>query len=143
MNTQFINNFAQLLPNQKGKMGIDNCKGLIVYFAEVIPKLQDILSDKKVTFWEALGISPLLVQGTRLLANFQTVAQEIQDLSQAETQQLISELKDAGAFRDNSSADIENRLRHFVDLVCGIINTVQTAQGFINNTTHPDSEKFG
>lgn len=59
MNINFIQQFAQLAPNQKGKMGVDNCKDLILYFAEVIPKLQDIFSDKKVTFWEALGLTAI------------------------------------------------------------------------------------
>lgn len=143
MNINFIQQFAQLAPNQKGKMGVDNCKDLILYFAEVIPKLQDIFSDKKVTFWEALGLSPLLVQGTRLLANFKLVAQEIQDLDQDESQQLISELSQNGIFRKDTQADIENRLRHAVDLIYQIVGFIQTAQAFIKNTPHADSEKFG
>jgi hypothetical protein len=143
MNIEFIKQFAQLTPNQKGKMGIDNCKGLILYFAEVIPKLQDVFSDKKVTFWEALGLSPLLVQGARLLANFKVVAQEIQDLDQDESQQLISELSQNGIFRADTQNDIENRLRHFVDVVYHIIGITQSAQAFIKNAPHADSQKFG
>lgn len=143
MNINFIQQFAQLAPNQKGKMGVDNCKDLILYFAEVIPKLQDIFSDKKVTFWEALGLSPLLVQGTRLLANFKAVAQEIQDLDQDESQQLISELSQNGIFRKDTQADIENRLRHFVDAVYHIIGIIESAQSFIKNEPHANSQKFG
>jgi hypothetical protein len=142
-NLNFIQQFAQLTPNQKGKLGIDNCKGLIVYFIDTIPKLQDILSDKKVTFWEGIGLTPTLIKGAQLLANLKTVAQEIQDLDQDESQQLISELSQHGIFVKDTQDNVKNRLRHAVDLIYCVVGLVQIAQAFINNTPHADNEKFG
>lgn len=142
-NLNFIQQFAQLSPDQKGKLGIDNCKALVLYIAELAPKIKEVFQDGKVTFWEALGISPSLVQGVRLLGNLKLVFQEIKDLSASESQQLINELKEVGVFRNDSSADIENRLRHAVDLIYFVIAIVETAQAFLNNTLHADSQKFG
>jgi|WetSurMetagenome_2_1015567.scaffolds.fasta_scaffold57173_1 hypothetical protein len=91
------------------KFGIENIKTLLKLICTLTVKIIDDLKDRKISVIEALGILYELRTVPSVINNTQNIIDEIKDLSQDETIQLIYFMK--GQFPDlsNQATEITDR----------------------------------
>lgn len=120
----YFQKFAELPTPEKGaKFGTTELKKFVSFLAEFIPQIGTIAEDKKITFWESVGLAPALIQGSRLLLNLRQVGEELRDLDQKEKDELIAYLKEQPIFNSQTSADVIEILDTAAEMVINFYET--------------------
>lgn len=142
-NKDFIVRFAQFAAPEKGqKFGIENLKGFVAYVADVVDSFADALNDGRISFVEALGLTPAIIKGTRLMANLPLIVKELVDLDEAEKDELIKQLGQLDYFKQSNRAVILNRINAAAAIVLDAVQMVEAAQRFVSGAPKYDNNGF-
>ena len=139
----FMAQLAQFATPEKGqKFGIENLKGFVAYVADAIDAAADALNDNRITFIEALGLTPTIIKGTRLIANLPLISKELLDLDSSEKDELIKQLADLPYFGRDSWHTILARINAAADMVLGAVKMIEAAKRFKAGTLVYDNNGF-
>ena len=106
-NNSYLAQLAQFATPEKGaKFGITELKKFVSFLGEFIHQIENATLDKKITFWEGLGLAPALIQGSRLFLNLRQIGEELRDLDNTEKNELIAQIKNLPAFSSKNSQEV-------------------------------------
>lgn len=106
-NNSYLAQLAQFATPEKGaKFGITELQKFVAFLGEFIPQIENATLDKKITFWEGLGLAPALIQGSRLFLNLRQIGEELRDLDNTEKNELIAQIKNLPAFSSKNSQEV-------------------------------------
>ena len=118
------NNYLQQLaefatPERGQKFGTTELQKFVAFLGEFIPQIENATLDKKITFWEGLGLAPALIQGSRLFLNLRQIGEELRDLDNTEKNELIAQIKNLPAFSSKNSQEVIEILDIAAEMVIG------------------------
>lgn len=105
--SNYLQQLAEFATPERGqKFGTTELQKFVAFLGEFIPQIENAILDKKITFWEGLGLAPAFIQGSRLFLNLRQIGEELRDLDNTEKNELIAYLKEQPIFNSQTSADV-------------------------------------
>lgn len=106
-NNSYLAQLAEFATPERGqKFGTTELQKFVAFLGEFIPQIENATLDKKITFWEGLGLAPALIQGSRLFLNLRQIGEELRDLDNTEKNELIAQIKNLPAFSSKNSQEV-------------------------------------